>query len=355
MSRNQPDPAACGRRPAPPPSISAAAAHFLETTAELAAPEVFPSQFDQQGWAQRTRDRDAAAIAEVDIARSRYNLKVERGRVENADFWRLRSDQPRDAAAPAAIFVDIHGGALFERSGQLAWVSSAPYAGLRAGETWAVDYRVPPEFPYPAAIYDCLAVLRRAIATVGADRVILSGESAGGNLAAATLLKARHVGVAMPAGLVLRSPQLDLTESGDTFVTNDRIDLLGSLLPMSTVYAGGAELSDPYVSPLFADVRGFPQTFLQSGTRDLFLSNTVRMHRRLLSAGVRAELHVFEAMPHVSFGGDTPEDLELRDAILAFEIAALEQRHPDVCGRERCRKSRKSDELPYRLESENAL
>lgn len=127
----------------------------------------------------------------------------------------------------------------------------------------------------------------------------------------------------MPAGLVLRSPEVDLTESGDTFVTNDGVDLLGSLMALNEVYAAGADLADPYVSPLFADHSGFPPTLLQSGTRDLFLSNTVRMHRRLLAVGVAAELHVFEAMPHVGFGGDTPEDAELRDAVLAFERRVL--------------------------------
>lgn len=283
---------------------------------------MFPSRHDLHGWARRTRDRDQASMGEVTRARAQYQLKVDRCWADEAAFWRLRPGELSEDR-PSAIFVDIHGGALFERAGELAWVTSAPYVARRPGETWAVDYRVPPDHPYPAAIYDCLAVLRRAIATVGADRVVLSGESAGGNLAAAALLKARDVGAAMPAGLVLRSPQLDLTESGDTFVTNHGIDLLGSLLPLSMVYAGGVELSDPFVSPLFGDVNGFPRTFLQSGTRDLFLSNTVRMHRRLLAAGVRAELHVFEAMPHVGFGGDAPEDFELREAVVAFEADVL--------------------------------
>ena len=70
-----------------------------------------------------------------------------------------------------------------------------------------------------------------------------------------------------------------------------------------------------YLSPLRS---GFPPTFLQSGTRDLFLSNTVRLHRKLLAAGVDTELHIFEAMPHAGFGGTTPEDIELDAAIHAF-------------------------------------
>jgi acetyl esterase/lipase len=69
---------------------------------------------------------------------------------------------------------------------------------------------------------------------------------------------------------------------------------------------------------LFGDLRGLPPTFLQTGTRDLFLSNTVRMHRALRLAGIDAELHVWEAMPHGGFGFTAPEDREIRDEVLAF-------------------------------------
>jgi acetyl esterase/lipase len=73
-------------------------------------------------------------------------------------------------------------------------------------------------------------------------------------------------------------------------------------MPANLLYAGGHDLADPYLSPLFGDfTKGFPPTWLQSGTRDLFLSNTVRMHRALRQAGVEAELHVFEAATHVMF------------------------------------------------------
>jgi len=92
-----------------------------------------------------------------------------------------------------------------------------------------------------------------------------------------------------------------------------------SLMAMNRLYAGGADLTDPGVSPLFADLtRGFPPTLLQAGTRDLFLSNAVRMHRALRKAGVDAELHVWDAMPHGGFGGGTAEDAEIAEEIKRF-------------------------------------
>lgn len=137
----------------------------------------------------------------------------------------------------------------------------------------------------------------------------------------------------MPAGLVLLTPELDLTESGDTFVTNDGIDMvLTSLMPVNLLYANGEDLAHPHISPLFADLTGLPPTFLQSGTRDLFLSNTVRMHRALLRDGVEAELHVFEAMPHGSFGGTAPEDDELRAEVRRFEAVHLQRAEASIGG-----------------------
>jgi hypothetical protein len=150
--------------------------------------------------------------------------------------------------------------------------------------------------------------------------VVVGGASAGGNLAAAMLLRARDEGLPMPAALVLPTPMVDLTESGDTFHTLDGVHDLRGQLPVNLLYANGHDLTEPYLSPLFADLTGFPPTFLSSGTRDLFLSNTVRMHRKLLAAGVETELHVFEAMPHGGFNGSTPEDAELDAAINTFLV-----------------------------------
>ena len=111
------------------------------------------------------------------------------------------------------------------------------------------------------------------------ERIVVGGGSAGGNLAAALMLRARDEGLPFPAALVLLTPEADLTESGDSFKTNLGIDcvLQQSLAEMSALYAGDHDLTDPYLSPLFGDYTPpFPPTFIQAGTRDLFLSNAVR-------------------------------------------------------------------------------
>lgn len=206
-------------------------------------------------------------------------------------------------------------------AGRFAQLITMVRAAVLGCRVWGVDYRVPPAHPYPAALDDCLGVYRHLLARMAPADIAIGGMSAGGNLAAATLLRARDEGLPLPAAALLLTPEADLTESGDTFHTNETIDVaLPRGLPnANALYAAGADLAHPYLSPLFGDFKpGFPPTFLQSGTRDLFLSNTVRLHRALLRAGCAAELHVWEAMPHAGFGGMSEEDVEMNAACRDF-------------------------------------
>jgi acetyl esterase/lipase len=187
-------------------------------------------------------------------------------------------------------------------------------AGASGTHTWAIDYRMPPDDPYPAPLDDCLTAYRALLREHRPEDIIVRGGSAGGNLAAALVLRARDEGLPLPAAAVLMTPEVDLTESGDSFHTNLGVDsvLTQSLMPANLLYAGGHDLAHPYLSPLFGDfAKGFPPTFLATGTRDLFLSNTVRMHRALRAAGIPAELHVLESAPHGGFFGAAPEDAAL--------------------------------------------
>jgi epsilon-lactone hydrolase len=209
------------------------------------------------------------------------------------------------------IYLDFHGGALILLGGEPCGLMASIAAMTVGAPVVSVDYRMPPDHPYPAAIDDGVAVYRALLADHAPGDIVVGGLSAGGNIAAATVLRARDEGLPLPAGLVLLSPEIDLTESGDSFETLLGIDRIVRFTEPNALYAAGAALDDPYVSPLFGDfTKGFPPTFLQSGTRDLFLSNTVLMHRALRRAGVAAELHVFEAMPHGGFQG-APEDVEV--------------------------------------------
>lgn len=274
-------------------------------------PEAFAIPLeDAEGWAKAR----SAATAFMGQLFAPLMASV-RSTIENHDMdgTVVHVATPRDPVHRDRVYLDIHGGAFVTGDGAFCRLGAGLSADLHGIRCYAVDYRMPAEGPFPAGLDDCIHVYRALIDQYGARNVAVGGTSAGGNLAAALVLRARDEGLPLPASLMLGTPEVDLTESGDSFTTNLNLDwtLPTSLMVMNLAYANGADLKHPYLSPLFGDfTRGFPPTFLHCGTRDLFLSNTVRMHRALRRAGVPTELHVFEGMPHGGFFG-APEDVEL--------------------------------------------
>jgi acetyl esterase/lipase len=311
------------RRVPVPHSVSPEARNVLAAgAAALAGPgAVNPSRHDIAGWRAFVEQADAMLLAMFEQSPA-IEATVARMPVGNAVVFDI---MPEGVARDSDIVcLDIHGGALVMGGGECCRAMATNAAARMRLHTWSVDYRMPPDHPYPAALDDCLAAYRALLEVRAPGRIVVAGASAGGNLAAALILRARAEGLPMPGALVLLTPEVDLTESGDSFETNLGIDtvLTQSLAEANALYAGDHDLADPYLSPLFGDVTGFPPTFLQTGTRDLFLSNTVRMHRKLRGAGVDAEFHVFEAMPHGGFWG-APEDKEMAEEVRRFVAAHL--------------------------------
>jgi monoterpene epsilon-lactone hydrolase len=225
------------------------------------------------------------------------------------------------AANRGKVNFAIHGGGLVLLGGEAVSFDAAASALRGNCRAVSLDYRMPPDHPYPAALDDCMAVYRALLKQHQPQDIFVSGGSAGGNLAGAVALRIRDEGLPVPAAVLLMTPELDLTESGDTFQTLRDIDVVlkKGLPEFNALYAAGHDLAHPYLSPLFGDFsKGYPPTFIQTGTRDLFLSNSARMHRALCNAGIPAELHVWEAMPHGGFGGMSPEDDDVRAAVRRF-------------------------------------
>jgi len=298
-----------------PEHLSADARAFLSTPRPPGSG--YPALDDAEGWRQYIAASDEM-ITQVYFKRAPEGTCSYRELQEGeAHGYEIVPDGL--PAGDRRVHLDIHGGALIMGGGEVCKGMSTVSALRLAARTIAVDYRMPPDHPYPAGLDDCLAFYRALLRDHAPYEIIVGGGSAGGNLCAAMLLRARDEGLPMPAAAVLVSPEADLTESGDTFRTNAGIDSMGTLMQANLLYAAGADLADPYVSPLFGDFsKGFPPTLITAGTRDLFLSNAVRLHRKLRAAGVPAELHVLEAAPHGNFGGGTPEEAELDREIRSF-------------------------------------
>lgn len=270
----------------------------------------WPEVGDTQAWRDLVTQMDQLGEAGLAMMSQHIAASVEEIDAGGARVFVVTPDD-HDPADPR-VYMEFHGGALLWGGGNSCRSMGKISSAMMGAKCWAVDYRMAPDHPHPAPLDDCVAAYRALVETTDPANIIVGGASAGGNFAAATMLRARDEGLPLPAAVVLMTPEIDLTESGDSFNTLLGVDtaLTSRLMPANLVHAGGADLRDPYVSPLFGDfTKGFPPTILFSGTRDLFLSNTVLMHRALRRAGVEAELHVFDAATHVMFmAGPESED-----------------------------------------------
>ena len=234
---------------------------------------------------------------------------------------------PRDMPAENRnrLLIHVHGGCYVSNPGESGTSEATMMAGFGRFKVISVDYRMPPEAYFPAALDDAIAVLKAAQSMVPARNIGFFGSSAGGGLTLSTVLKAKQDGVPLPGAIAPGTPMADLTEAGDTFHTNAMVDNVliargASCDTRARLYANGHDLKDPLLSPVYGDLRGFPPTMLLSGTRDLLLSNTVRVHRKLRQAGVEAVLEVFEGQAHGGWYRDAsvPESKDAFEEIARF-------------------------------------
>ena len=225
--------------------------------------------------------------------------------IEEKTMAGVRTDVITPLAIPAAkrnrVLINVHGGGFVTDSGSL--VEGIPIANLTQTTVVSVYYRLAPEHPFPAAVDDTVAVYKELLKTHKPQHIGLFGTSAGAILTAEVAVKLRQLGLPLPAALGIFSGLGDMSRSGDSEAFFTLWGLGGELKPPSgerhnSPYAGNTDPRDPVLSPLFADLKGFPPSLFVTSTRDFLLSGTTILHRAFLSAGVDAQLVVFEALPH---------------------------------------------------------
>jgi monoterpene epsilon-lactone hydrolase len=223
------------------------------------------------------------------------------------------------------VLLHFHGGVRVFNPGESGTREAILMAAFAGYKVISVDYRMPPDFPFPAALDDAVTVYRELLKTTKPENIGIFGASAGGSLTLTTLLRAKMENLPMPGAIAPGTPTVDLTKTGDSLFTNAFVDNVlgtqdGFIRATALLYANGRDLKDPLLSPVYGDVQGFPPAILTAGTRDLYLSNTVRMHRKLRAAGVEAVLQVWEGQSHVHYMADVsaPETKEYHDEVARF-------------------------------------
>lgn len=266
----------------------------------------------------------AGTIRNLPGLTERLKVKYERTTIEGVRAFVVT---PQEVAPEnrGRTLIHMHGGCYVLNGGEAGLPEALLMAAFGRAKVISVDYRMPPEAYFPAALDDGMTVWKALLKDTPARNIGLFGTSAGGALVLEMILKAKADNVPMPGAIASGTPMSDTTKVGDTFYTNELVDNVlvsrdGFCDAGAKVYAAGRDLKDPLLSPIYGDMAGFPPTILTSGTRDLLLSNTVRAHRKLRQAGVEAVLQVFEGQSHAHYLRDdtAPETREVFDEIARF-------------------------------------
>jgi epsilon-lactone hydrolase len=215
----------------------------------------------------------------------------------------LKGEWIERGGEPGRTLLYLHGGGYFFCSPETHRPITLSLAAQADAQVLALDYRLAPEYPFPAAIEDAVAAYRHLVAEgIPARRIVIGGDSAGGGLTLATLLSLRAAGDEMPAGAILFSPWTDLAGTGETLVTNDKSDVMfygEGLKAGAQYYLNSTAPTDPLASPLYADLRGLPPLFVQVSGSEVLLADSTRLVDKVRAAGGSVEFEIWPKMPHV--------------------------------------------------------
>ena len=290
-----------------------------------------PVPSDAAGWRELVAAVHGPLADEVRGMVEALPVSVEAGEVAGVPVWWVTPDEVA-GGREGQLFVHVHGGG-YVLGGGLAAAAEAVLVAVEVGvEAVSIDYRMPPDHPFPAAVDDVMAVWGALLGERRAGAMWMGGTSAGGGLTVNAVQRCVREGVEVPGAAFVGTPGTDLSLVGDSLHTNRGVDrsiptLEGMLEAMFHLYADGRELNDPLISGIYGDFGGFPPTLLVTGTRDLFLSNTVRAHIKIRQAGGVADLLVYEGMSHGDYLHEvgTPEGQHFMEEVGRFLDAHLER------------------------------
>jgi acetyl esterase/lipase len=285
-----------------PDTISAEARQYLESLPDPATLPASPAADDFAGWKRAWEAGETASEPKVAATLKRYDPTVKQRKLGGVTVLDIK---PKGWKDNGKVLVHAHGGAYTLYSAHSRLQSSVPAADATGLRVISIDYTLAPVAKWEKVTDEVLAVFD-GLQKEGykLKDIAIYGESAGGALAAGSVLKMRDKGLGMPAAVVLWSPWADITNRGDSAVTMKSFDPVyiydRQLKSSADAYADPKDQKHPHVSPVYGDyTQGFPPTLIQGGTRELFLSHFVRQYRAIDSAGGTAILDLYDGMPHI--------------------------------------------------------
>ena len=219
------------------------------------------------------------------------------------------------------VLINLHGGGFNADWG--SEIESIPVANLTQTKVVAVLYSLAPEHRFPTQVNESVAVYKELLKTYKPENIGIYGTSAGAILTAEVASRLRQLGLPLPAALGIFSGSGDFSKIGDSWAMYALRGLSGPLSPPTgkpdASYTGTIPLNDPVLSPIYADLKGFPPTLFLTSGRDLLLSNTVNLQRAFVNAGVNAQLIVFDGLWHAFWNEwNLPESQEAHHLMANF-------------------------------------
>lgn len=287
---------------------------------------VVPADADATAWKQLRDGFEKVFVPISSDIVARCGVTVRGARLGGVPVYDVR---PKGYKHDDRVLVFMHGGGFTLLSARATLGSAALMARATGLRVVSLDYARAPEARWSTIQAQAVAVFKGLLQSGHTmKQIALYGDSAGGNLAVATVLNLRDQGLGMPVAVVLFSPWADLTNEGDTAATlveaDPTLSYTAFLRPSARAYADGVDLRDARVSPVYADFSGgFPPTLIQEGTRTILLSTSVRLYEKLDAAGAKPVMDMYEGMWHDFQGTPIPEsDRAIRKAA-AFLRARL--------------------------------
>ncbi len=275
-----------------PESLSRQARYWLST----AVPDAGPLESLEH----RRSSTDAGSVAGRDQWLAIYPAKLTEDKIAGVPV-RIVVPDGLPEANQDKVLLNLHGGGFNSDSG--SYTETIPIAGMAKIKCVAVLYRLAPEFPFPAALDDSIAVYKELLKTYKPDHIVIYGTSAGAILTAEVAVKLKLLGLPMPAALGIFSGMGDFARTGDSQALyalrglSGHLDLPDDSKPHDEEYVGKLDPKDPILSPIYADLHGMPPTLFVTSGRDLLLSGTINLHRKFLTSGDDARLIVYDALP----------------------------------------------------------
>jgi len=231
------------------------------------------------------------------LIRPGHRVKIQDGVLGGVKGEWVRSTRAKADASHSAAILYLHGGGYCVGSPATHRAVTARLARTTGLPVFVADYRLAPEYPFPAAVDDAVAAYR-ALLEMGP--VVVAGDSAGGGLALATALAARQLQLDPPAALILLSPWVDLTTSmlSDGAAKHEAVLSRAWLATCAGHYLADGDPKAPLASPIYGDLRGLPPTLIQAGADELLHGDAVRIHDALLNAGVPVSCEIIAALWH---------------------------------------------------------